>query len=69
MKIKEFREMSNDELMVRRTELKEETFNLHVQKESGQLDNPARIRTVRRALARIETILRDRSRSAAGVSA
>ena len=65
MKIQEFREMSNEELTVRRTELKEEMFNLHVQKESGQLDNPARIRTVRRALARIETILSDRSKTAA----
>lgn len=65
MKIKEFREMSTDELTVRRRELKEETFNLHVQKESGQLDNPARIRAVRRALARIETILSDRRRKQA----
>jgi large subunit ribosomal protein L29 len=65
MKINEFKEMSSDELVVRRTELKEETFNLKVQKESGQLDNPARIRIVRRALARIETILSDRSKSTA----
>jgi large subunit ribosomal protein L29 len=65
MKINEFKEMSTDELVVRRTELKEETFNLKVQKESGQLDNPARIRTVRRAVARIETILSDRGKSVA----
>ena len=65
MKINEFREMSSDELIVRRTELKEEMFNLHVQKESGQLDNPARIRLVRRAVARIETILSDRRRTSA----
>ncbi|MCB1096881.1 MAG: 50S ribosomal protein L29 [Verrucomicrobiae bacterium] len=65
MKINEFKEMSSDELIVRRTELKEETFNLKVQKESGQLDNPARIRTVRRAVARIETILSDRGKSVA----
>ena len=65
MKINEFKEMSSDELVVRLTELKEETFNLKVQKESGQLDNPARIRIVRRALARIETILSDRSKSTA----
>ena len=57
MKIKEFRELSNDELGLRRTELKEEMFNLRVQQESGQLENPARIRLVRRAIARIETIL------------
>ncbi|MEZ5327714.1 MAG: 50S ribosomal protein L29 [Verrucomicrobiales bacterium] len=65
MKINEFKEMSSDELIVRRTELKEETFNLKVQKESGQLDNPARIRTVRRAVARIETILSDRGKGVA----
>lgn len=65
MKINEFKEMSSDELVVRRTELKEETFNLKVQKESGQLDNPARIRVVRRAIACIETILSDRNRNTA----
>ncbi|MDA0811174.1 MAG: 50S ribosomal protein L29 [Verrucomicrobia bacterium] len=65
MKINEFKEMSSDELVLRRAELKEETFNLKVQKESGQLDNPARIRTVRRAIARIETTLSDRSKSKA----
>lgn len=63
MKINEFKEMSSDELLVRRTELKEEAFNLQVQKESGQLDNPARIRIVRRAVARIETVLSDRSKA------
>ncbi|MGK0184824.1 MAG: large subunit ribosomal protein L29 [Verrucomicrobiales bacterium] len=65
MKINEFREMSSDELLVRRNELKEEAFNLQVQKESGQLDNPARIRIVRRAVARIETTLSDRSNNPA----
>ena len=60
MKIKEFREMSSDELATRRRDLKEELFNLHVQKESGQLDNPARIRLVRRAVAKIETALSER---------
>jgi len=60
MKIKEFKELSSDELTTRRRELREELFNLHVQKESGQLDNPARIRLVRRAVARVETVLAER---------
>lgn len=66
MKIKDFKELSTDELATRRRELKEEMFNLNVQKESGQLDNPARIRLVRRAIARVETVLSER-RSAAAV--
>ena len=65
MKIKEFRELSGDELATRRRDLKEELFNLHVQKERGQLDNPARIRLVRRALAKIETVVSERRKAAA----
>jgi large subunit ribosomal protein L29 len=60
MKIKEFKELSNNELATRRRDLNEELFNLHVQKESGQLDNPARIRLVRRAVAKVETVLSER---------
>ena len=54
---KELRELSVDELATRRRELKEEALNLRVQKESGQLENPARLRQVRREVARIETVL------------
>lgn len=56
-KTKELNELSVDELATRRRELKEEALNLRVQKESGQLENPARIREVRREVARIETFL------------
>lgn len=56
-KTKELSELSVDELATRRRELKEEALNLRVQKESGQLENPARIREVRREVARIETFL------------
>lgn len=56
-KIKDLRELSNEELATRRRDLKEEALNLRVQQESGQLENPARIRLVRREVARIETIL------------
>jgi large subunit ribosomal protein L29 len=56
-KQKELRELSVDELATLRRENKEESLNLRVQKESGQLENPARIRQLRREVARIETVL------------
>ncbi len=55
--IKKLSELTVDELTARRRELKEESLMLRVQKESGQLENPARIRTARREVARIETVL------------
>ncbi len=54
---KKLSELSIDELAIRRRELKEESLMLRVQKESGQLENPARIRSARREVARIETLL------------
>jgi large subunit ribosomal protein L29 len=60
MKIKELKEMTNEELATQRRDLKHERINLRVQQQSGQLENPARIRAVRRTIARIETILSSR---------
>ena len=60
MKIKELKEMTNEELATQRRDLKHEMINLRVQQQSGQLENPARIRAVRRTIARIETILSSR---------
>jgi len=60
MKIKELKEMTSEELATQRRDLKHEMINLRVQQQSGQLENPARIRTVRRIIARIETILTSR---------
>ncbi|MEM9017023.1 MAG: 50S ribosomal protein L29 [Verrucomicrobiota bacterium] len=54
------REMSVDELASQRREYKEEALNLRVQKESGQLENPARLRQLRREIARIETCLTEK---------
>lgn len=68
-KIKELRELSVDELATRRREIKEESLNLRVQQESGQLENPSRITELRREVARIETLLTEKRRSAAGQSA
>lgn len=60
MKAKEIREMSTQELHKKLQELKEELFNLRFQMATGQLDNPMRIRHVRKSIARIKTILRER---------
>ncbi len=62
MKITELKELSTDELIAKRRDLKEEMLNLRLQQQSGQLENPARIRTVRRTVARIESIFSDRRR-------
>ena len=65
MKIKELRELSVDELNARRRELRQEMLNLRMQQQSGQLENPSRIKVLRREVARIETILTDRTHAAA----
>ena len=62
MKITELKELSSDELIAKRRDLKEEMLNLRLQQQSGQLENPARIRTVRRTVARIESIFSERRR-------
>jgi large subunit ribosomal protein L29 len=59
------RELSDDELETRLGEAKQELFNLRFQNVTGQLDNSARIGHVRRDVARIETILRQREIAAA----
>lgn len=52
--------MSSEELLRKLDELKEELFNLRFQMATAQLDNPMRIREVRRDIARVKTILRER---------
>ncbi len=60
MKAKEFRQMSEKELDNRLLELKAELFNLRFQLATGQLDNPLRINAVRKDIARVKTIIRER---------
>ena len=67
--IKEHRELSVDELATRRRDLKEELLNLRVQKESGQIENPARIKSARRDIARIETLLTEKAAARNAASA
>ncbi|NLY76404.1 MAG: 50S ribosomal protein L29 [Firmicutes bacterium] len=59
MKSKEIREMTVDELEKQLVSLKEELFNLRFQLATGQLDNPMRVRDVRKSIARIKTILHE----------
>ncbi len=56
----EFRELSEEELIAKLKEAKAELFNLRVQGATGQLDNNRRLPVVRREIARIYTILRER---------
>lgn len=59
MKAEKFRELSGVELNQRLAEFKSELFNLRFQLATGQLDNPMRIREVKKNIARIKTILRE----------
>ena len=56
----ELRELNNEELVTRLTEAKEELFNLRFQSATGQLSNNRRLGTVKRDIARIYTVLRER---------
>jgi len=65
MKSSDVRAMSGDQLQENLTQLRREAFNLRFQKASGQLEATARVRLVRRDIARILTILSERRSAAA----
>ncbi|TLG77425.1 50S ribosomal protein L29 [Culicoidibacter larvae] len=58
MKTNEIRNLSNAEITAKVKELKEELFNLRFQLATGQLENTARIKEVRKTIARLLTVLR-----------
>lgn len=60
VKVDKMRELTDEELVRRVSDYKEELFNLRFQIATGQLDNPMRIRDVRKNIARCKTILRQR---------
>ena len=60
MKLEELKEKTAAELADERRDLKVEMMNLRVQKASGQLENPARIKIVRKTIARIETLVSEK---------
>ncbi len=68
-KIEDLRVKSDDQLSTQLTELKREAFNLRFQSATGQLEKPARIRTVRRDIARIKTLQSERANAAAKATA
>jgi len=67
--IAELREMDDDELVTRLVEARQELFNFRFQHVTGQLDNYARLGEVRKEIARINTLLREREIAAAEAEA
>ena len=57
MKAKEVRDLSPEEQAAKLAELEKELFNLRIQQTAGQLEKPDRVRTVRRDIARIKTVM------------
>jgi large subunit ribosomal protein L29 len=60
MKVGEIRELTVDDLRSRVKDLDDQLFKLRIQKSMGQLEAPAKVREIRRDLARIKTILREK---------
>ncbi|ALA52722.1 50S ribosomal protein L29 [Shouchella clausii] len=60
MKATDLRDLTTAEIEQKTQSLKEELFNLRFQLATGQLDNPVRIREVRKSIARAKTVLRER---------
>lgn len=59
MKPQELRDMTKEEILIRKEELEKEIFNVKIRQATRQIDNPLRIKTLRRELARIVTILHE----------
>ena len=66
MKMKELSELAMDELLTKRRDLRQESLHLRLQQQSGQLEQPSRLRLLRRDLARIETELSQRAKNNSG---
>jgi large subunit ribosomal protein L29 len=64
MKVMEIREMTADDIRARVKELDDQLFRLRLQKSMGQLEAPAKVRDVRKDLARMKTILREKEQTA-----
>jgi large subunit ribosomal protein L29 len=64
MKMKELTELGMDELLTKRRDLRQESLHLRLQQQNGQLEQPSRLRLLRRDVARIETELSHRAKKA-----
>ena len=62
MKMKEITELSTDELLTKRRDLRQESLHLRLQQQSGQLERPSRLRLLRRDISRLETVLTERTK-------
>ena len=60
MKVKEIRELSTEEINKKLVETKEELFNLRFQQATGNLEKPSRIKEIRKTIARIKLVIRER---------
>jgi large subunit ribosomal protein L29 len=65
MKMKELTELTTDELLTKRRDLRQESLHLRLQQQSGQLEQPSRLRLLRRDIARLETVLSQRAKQIA----
>jgi large subunit ribosomal protein L29 len=57
---RELRDLSNEELQAKAAEIKKELFNLRVQQAMGQIENPMRLRTLRKDIAKAKTVLKEK---------
>ena len=64
LKVEQMRQMTDEELDAKLKEYKEELFNLRFRMATGQLDNPTQLRAVRKSIARVKTIQRERELAA-----
>jgi len=60
MKASQIRDLADDELLAKSRELRAELFNVKVKRSTGQLENTARLKQLRRDVARVETVLREK---------
>ncbi|HUJ18881.1 MAG TPA: 50S ribosomal protein L29 [Nitrospirota bacterium] len=58
--VKDLRDLSSDELLTKAADLKKELFNLRVQQVMGQIENPMRLRTLRKDIAKTKTVLKEK---------
>lgn len=65
MKPEKFRELGDEELEAKETDLHEQVFRLRIQKATGQLDQSGKVRAARKDLARVKTIRAERKKAAA----
>ena len=62
MKFKEIQELSSEELATKKREMRQESLHLRLQQQSGQLEQPSRLRLLRRQVAQLETVLSERAK-------